>query len=148
MVEKISEAVFEGTGSYPFVVNAAEGSAAEQSREMTGGAGANVVFECVGTEDAMREASGALGRCGRLIFIGYSPYSLTVHPIQLVVFELKAMDPVGATLNDLHEAADLVERNVVRTFVDQTLPLEQLESGLNALERGELVGRAVLVPGA
>jgi D-arabinose 1-dehydrogenase-like Zn-dependent alcohol dehydrogenase len=96
----------------------------------------------------MREASGALGRRGGLIFIGYPPYSLTVHPIQLVVFEQKAMDSVGATLNDLYEAADLVERNVVRTVVDQTLPLEQLESGLNALERGELVGRAVLVPGA
>jgi hypothetical protein len=36
---------------------------------------------------------------------------------------------------------------VVRTVIDRRLPLEQFQSGLNALERGELVGRAVLVPG-
>ena len=70
-----------------------------------------------------------------------------MHPIQLVVFEQKVMGSVGATPNDLYEVVDLVERGVVRTVVDRTLPLERFESGLNALERGELVGRAVLVPG-
>src|SRR5919107_1524302 len=110
------------------------------------GAGADVVYECVGTEESMKEAAAALGRRGRLVFVGYSPDSFIVHPIQLVVFEQTVMGVVGATLNDLYEAVNLVERGVVRTVVDRTLPLEQLESGLNALERGELVGRAVLVP--
>ena len=128
------------------VANATDEPAAERIREITGGAGADVVFECVGTEESMREASSALGRRGRLVFIGYSPDSFTVHPIQLVVFEQKVMGSVGATLEDLYEAVDLVERGVVRTVIDRTLPLEQFESGLNALERGELVGRAVLVP--
>ena len=94
----------------------------------------------------MNEASAALGRRGRLVFIGYSPDSFTIHPIQLVVFEQRVVGAVGATLNELHEAVDLVTRGVVRTVVDRTLPLEQFEAGLSALERGELVGRAVLVP--
>jgi propanol-preferring alcohol dehydrogenase len=127
-------------------VNAAEENAAERIRGITEDAGADVVFECVGTEESMQEASAALGRCGRLVFVGYSPDSFTVHPIQLVVFEQKVMGSVGATLNELREAVNLVERGVVRTVIDRTLPLEQFESGLNALERGELVGRAVLVP--
>ena len=63
-----------------------------------------------------------------------------MHPIQLVVFEQKMMGAVGATLYELYEAVDLVERGVVRTIVDRALPLEQLGSGLNTLERGELVG--------
>jgi propanol-preferring alcohol dehydrogenase len=127
-------------------VNAAEENAAERIRGITEDAGADVVFECVGTEESMQEASAALGRCGRLVFVGYSPDSFTVHPIQLVVFEQKVMGSVGATLNELREAVNLVERGVVRTVIDRTLPLEQFESGLNALERSELVGRAVLVP--
>ena len=127
-------------------VNASEEAASERIRRITGGAGADVVYECVGTEESMKEASAALGRRGRLVFVGYSPDSFTVHPIQLVVFEQTVMGAVGATLNDLYKAVDLVERGVVRTVVDRTLPLEQFESGLNALERGELVGRAVLVP--
>jgi propanol-preferring alcohol dehydrogenase len=130
-----------------FVVNAAEGPTAERIHEITGGMGADVVFECVGTEESMNQASAALGRRGRLVFIGYSPDSFTVHPIQLIVFEQKIFGSVGATLNELYEAVDLVARGVVRTVLDRTLPLEQFESGLSALERGELVGRAVLVPG-
>src|SRR5919202_59942 len=131
-----------------FAVNAAGEPVAERIREITEGAGADVVFECVGTEESMKEASGALGRRGRLVFIGYSPDSFTVHPIQLVVFEQKVFGSVGATLNDLYEAVSLVERGVVSTIVDRTLPLEQFEMGLDALERGELIGRAVLMPGA
>lgn len=131
-----------------FTINAAEESVAERLREITGGAGADVVFECVGTEETMREASAALGRRGKLVFVGYSPDSFSVHPIQLVVFEQKVLGSVGATLQDLHEAVDLVARGAVRTVVDRTLSLEEFESGLSALEHGELVGRAVLVPGA
>jgi propanol-preferring alcohol dehydrogenase len=140
---KLNKALEIGAES---AVNASEGSVAESIREITEGAGAAVVFECVGTEESMKEASAALGRRGKLVFVGYSPDSFTVHPIQLVVFEQKVMGSVGATLNELYEAVDLVERGVVRTVIDRTLPLEQFESGLRALESGELVGRAVLVP--
>ena len=128
-------------------VNARESTVAERLRELTGGAGADIIFECVGTAETMEQASKALGRRGRLVFIGYSLDSFTVHPIQLVVFEQQVLGSVGATLHDLYEAVDLVARGVVRTVVDRTLPLEQFEDGLNALERGELVGRAVLIPG-
>ncbi len=143
--EKLERALQLGA---EFAVNAAEASASERIRQITEEAGADVVFECVGTEETMREASSALGRRGRLVFVGYSPDSFTVHPIQLVVFEQKVLGSVGATLQDLHEAVDLVARGVVRTVVDRTLPLERFEEGLGALESGELVGRAVLVPGA
>jgi propanol-preferring alcohol dehydrogenase len=127
-------------------VEAASGDPAVQIRALTGGAGADVIFECVGTAETMRAASAALGRRGRLVFVGYSADSFTVHPIQLVVFEQRVLGSVGATLSDLHEAVDLVARGVVRTVVDRTLPLERFQDGLDALARGELVGRAVLVP--
>ena len=129
-----------------FTVDASAGNAAEQIREITGGAGADVIFECVGTADTMRESSAALGRRGRLVFIGYSEASFTVHPIQLVVFEQKVLGSVGATLDDLYEAVDLVARGVVRTVVDRILPLDAFQDGLGAMEQGELIGRAVLVP--
>ena len=128
-------------------LDASTGNVAAHIRELTGGAGADVVFECVGTTETMTAASAALGRRGRLVFIGYSADAFTVHPIQLVVFEQQVLGSVGATLQDLHDAISLVERGVVRTVVDRTLPLEQFQRGLDALARGELVGRAVLVPG-
>jgi propanol-preferring alcohol dehydrogenase len=128
------------------IVNAAQETVSEQIREVTGGAGADIIFECVGTQDSMTQAAAALARRGRLVFIGYSTDSFTIHPIQLIVFEQQVLGSVGATLSDLHEAVDLVARGVVRTIVDRVLPLEEWEAGLSALEQGELVGRAVLMP--
>lgn len=127
------------------VVNAAEGKAGEQIRQITGGAGADVVFECVGTAETMKESSAALGRHGRLVFIGYSEDSFQVHPIQLVVFEQQVMGSVGATLEDLYEAVDLVARGVVRPLVEHTLPLERFQEGLDEMEQGKALGKTVLV---
>jgi propanol-preferring alcohol dehydrogenase len=128
-------------------VDATAEPVADRIRAITGGRGADVIFECVGTAESMSTSSAALGRRGRLVFVGYSPDSFTVHPIQLVVFEQRVLGSVGATLQDLHQAVDLVARGVVRTVVDRTLPLDRFQEGLDALERGELVGRAVLIPG-
>ncbi|MEM1125979.1 MAG: zinc-binding dehydrogenase [Bacteroidota bacterium] len=128
------------------VVNAAETEAAAQIRALTNGQGADVVFECVGTAETMKEASAALGRKGRLIFIGYSEASFEVHPIQLVVFEQQVMGSVGATLDDLYTAVDLAARGIVKPLVDRTLPLERFEEGLQAMQDGTLIGKAVLVP--
>lgn len=130
-----------------FVVDATDPTTvAARIRELTGGQGADVVFECVGSAESMPIASASLGRRGRLVFIGYSTASFTVHPIQLVVFEQQVMGSVGATLQDLYESVDLVARGVVRTVVDRTLPLDEFQRGIDALDSGELVGRAVLVP--
>jgi alcohol dehydrogenase, propanol-preferring len=127
-------------------VDAGAGPEGERIREITDGAGADVIFECVGSAESMAQASAALGRRGRLVFIGYSTDSFTVHPIQLVVFEQRVMGVVGATLQDLYDAVDLVARGVVRTIVDRTLPLARFQEGMDAMARGELVGKAVLLP--
>lgn len=53
---------------------------------------------------------------------------------------------VGNTLHELVRAIDLVARGKIVTIVDRTLPLDEFQKGLDALARGELVGRAVLRP--
>ncbi len=126
-------------------IDASTGEAAERVQEITSG-GADVVFECVGTEETMTQASAALGRRGRLVFIGYSQDSFSVHPIQLIVFEQRVLGSVGATLEDLHQALDLVERGVIQTVIDRTLPLAEFSRGLHALEEGRVVGKVVLLP--
>ena len=88
----------------------------------------------------------ALAKRGRLIFIGYSEDNFTVHPIQLVITEASVGGSVGNTLHELVRAIDLVARGKIVTVVDRTLPLDEFQKGLDALARGELVGRAVLRP--
>lgn len=128
------------------VLNARDGRVAERVRELTRGHGADVVFELVARKDTMAASTAALAKRGRLVFIGYSEDSYTVHPIQLVITEASVTGSVGNTLGELMRAVDLVARGKVATVVDRTLPLERFQDGLDALARGELIGRAVLQP--
>jgi len=115
-------------------------------RALTGGGGADVVFELVATRETMGWSLAALGKRGRLVFVGYSEDALQVHPIQLVIGEQVVTASVGCTLAELRQAVDLVAQGRVRTVVDRTLPLERFQEGVDALAAGALVGRAVLVP--
>jgi len=129
------------------VVNAREepdvGSAV---RRLTGGRGADVVFELVATRDTMAHATAMLAKRGRLVFVGYSEDDYHVHPIQLVINEATVSGSVGNTMEELREAIALVADGKVRTLVDRTIPLSQWEDGLTALREGRLLGRVVLEP--
>jgi len=128
------------------VLSATEGPVAERVREITRGHGADVVFELVATKETMAASTAALAKRGRLVFIGYSEDSYVVHPIQLVITEASVTGAVGNTLGELVKAVDLVARGKIRTVVDRVLPLADFQKGIDALQAGKLVGRAVLKP--
>jgi D-arabinose 1-dehydrogenase-like Zn-dependent alcohol dehydrogenase len=128
------------------VINATDGKVAERVREITHGAGADVIFELVATKETMAACTQSIAKRGRLVFIGYSEDSYTVHPIQLVITEASVMGSVGNTLVELVRAVDLVARGKVQTVVDRVLPLGEFQKGIDALSRGELIGRVVLKP--
>ena len=127
-------------------LNGNEGKVAERVREITHGHGADVIFEMVGTKETMAASTAAIAKRGRLVFIGYSDDSYTVHPIQLVITEASVTGSVGNTLGELVRAVDLVAEGKIRTVVDRTLPLGEFQKGIDALQKGELIGRAVLKP--
>ena len=127
-------------------LNSNDGKVAERVREITHGHGADVIFELVATKDSMAACTQALAKRGRLVFIGYSEDSYTVHPIQLVITEASVMGSVGNTLSELVRAVDLVARGKVKTMVDRVLPMAEFQKGVDALAKGELIGRAVLTP--
>ena len=117
-------------------LSAREGKVAERVREITGGRGADVVFELVATRETMAASTGALAKRGRLVFIGYSEDSFTVHPIQLVITEASVTGAVGKTLDELVRAVDLVGRGRIQTVVDRVIPLGEFQKGIDALAAG------------
>lgn len=128
------------------VVNAGAEEVGTRIREITGGEGADVIFELVATHETMTHSVRALAKRGRLVFIGYSEDSLTIHPIQLVINEAIVTGSVGNTLDELYQAVRMVSEGQIKTVVDRTLPLADFQKGIDALGRGELIGRAVLKP--
>jgi propanol-preferring alcohol dehydrogenase len=128
------------------VIRAGVEDVAARVRALTGGRGADVVFELVAIRETMGWSLGALAKRGRLVFVGYSEDRLDVHPIQLVVGEQEITASVGNTLAELHLAVELVASGRVRTVVARTLPLERFQEGVDALAARRLIGRAVLAP--
>ncbi len=115
-------------------------------RDLTGGRGADVVFELVATAATMQQSTNMLAKRGRLVFVGYSEDAYTVHPIQLVINEAVVTAGVGNTLDELKEAVQLVADGKVATVVDRTLPLDQWGEGMDSLRSGSVSGRVVLEP--
>jgi propanol-preferring alcohol dehydrogenase len=93
----------------------------------------------------MGEAMNALRRRGRLVFVGYSADHLVVSPLQLVIGEITVTASVGNTLEELLQAVDLAAAGRIQAVVDRRICLEELPTTLEALQRGEIVGRAVVV---
>jgi propanol-preferring alcohol dehydrogenase len=120
--------------------------AEEAVTALTGDQGADVVFELVGSPETMPRAVELLGRHGRLVFVGYTGATLEISPLALVVPEQQIRTSVGNTLAELETAVDLAGRNLVQPVLHGVRPLEEVNEGLEALRRGEVVGRLVIQP--
>jgi D-arabinose 1-dehydrogenase-like Zn-dependent alcohol dehydrogenase len=99
--------------------------------------------------DACVGWAGALGRRGRLVMIGYhagDEHELRYHPIPMIVYEQTILGSVGATLEDLKEAVQLVVDGQVKTVVDCTLPLSDFQQGLDKIKNCSSVGKIVCIP--
>ncbi|HYH25014.1 MAG TPA: alcohol dehydrogenase catalytic domain-containing protein [Blastococcus sp.] len=114
-------------------------------RKATDGAGADVVFELVGTRETGAAALASLGKGGTLVYVGYSFDTVEITPLSLVVPEQRIVTSVGNRRSELVAALDLAARGRLRTSVTE-YPLEQASTALADLRAGRVVGRAVLVP--
>jgi alcohol dehydrogenase, propanol-preferring len=133
------------------VVDATDTSTVSSSvRSITGGLGADIIFECVGSKSTIDQClgwTGALGKRGRLVFIGYQKgdeNSIHIHPIPLIVNEQKILGSVGATLKDLEEAISYVENGVVTPVIDSCIPLSEFQSGLDRMKYCKCIGKIVI----
>ncbi|CAE8586685.1 unnamed protein product [Polarella glacialis] len=121
-------------------------------RAATGGAGCDIIFECVGrreTMDACVGWAGALGKRGRLVMVGYTAgdaHEFRYHPIPMVVYEQRVLGSVGASLGDLKEAVELVASGAVSTVVDSVIPLADFQQGLDKIKACDCLGKVVCLP--
>lgn len=127
-------------------VSAVGGDIAARVHSLTGGRGADVVFELVGTAETMANSVNILAKRGRLVLIGYSEDLFTAVTVLLVIKEAVVTASVGATLDELKETVDLAARGVIKAVVDREYPLEGVNEALEDLRAGRIIGRAVLKP--
>jgi alcohol dehydrogenase, propanol-preferring len=128
------------------IVEAGQEDVAAAIRRITGGEGVDAAFELVGIEATIQNSLKALGKRGRLIFIGYSRDNLTVSPLQLVIGEQQIRASVGNTLQELVDVVRLAQRGKIKAVVSDVCALEEVNEMLDRLAHGQILGRAVFRP--
>ena len=126
-------------------VNAATEDVAAAIREATGGVGADVVFELVGTRETSAAALASLGKRGTLVYVGYSFDRVEINPLALVVPEQRIVTSVGNRRSELVDALDLAARGRLVTRMTR-YQLADAGQVLEDLRAGRVLGRAVLTP--
>lgn len=120
----------------------------ERILDLSGGRGIEAVADFVGKPQTQMLGLDILKATGRFVAVGYNP----VDPFQvnsqfLVSRELEIYGSRSCGRKDLQETIDLVSSAKVKPFVGERYPLAEANVALDKLERGDLVGRMVLVPG-
>ena len=118
---------------------------ADAVRELTNGAGADVVFDFVGTDATHALGLQMLARRGLYSIVGYGGTSRTRRSASSPARPSIAGNLVGNWIDlwELLAAPRSRRRSTLRT---ETHPLEDVNDVLDKLREGEVTGRAVLVP--
>jgi NAD+-dependent secondary alcohol dehydrogenase Adh1 len=121
-----------------------EADVAGAVRELTGGTGAQVVLDVVGSQGTHDLGLELLSRGGVLSLIGYGG-RIDVDSVHLVTNERLVAGNLVGTWIDLWELLQLHARGDV-VLRSETHPLDAVNEVLARLREGEITGRAVLVP--
>jgi NADPH2:quinone reductase len=122
-------------------------------RALTGGSGANVVYDCIGGE-ASEPLIRALAWQGRFLVVGFAAGEIPKIPLNLLLLrgaeltgvfwgESVRRDPAGHRANML-QLLDWVAAGRLSPRIHATYPLERIVEALGVLERREATGKVVL----
>jgi alcohol dehydrogenase, propanol-preferring len=120
------------------------GSLPTRVRELTGGRGADVFFELVGTTQSMTAGVRCLAKGGRFVSTGYTDQPLSVHPIEFILSETSLVSTVAATRQDLAHALQLAVSGVMTVPVAGRVALDGVAEALGALRKRAVLGRQII----
>jgi len=137
-----SNVLEQGAGA--FIVSNDEGFAAAVHRA-TNGRGADVVIDIVASASTMAESISCLGLGGRLVLIGYQQTEpLRASTPDIVFREIEIYGSHWATMSDLIEVVDMIDRRVISPIIIRQYQLEEAPKALDLLASGGGPGRSVL----
>jgi alcohol dehydrogenase, propanol-preferring len=121
-------------------------TAVAQIRDLTGGRGADVVLDCVGTDATMALGAAAVRMLGDLTIVGIAGGTLSVSFFRLP-YEASVQTVYWGSRPELAEVLVLAAQGALRPQLTP-FPLDRAADAYRQLEAGAVEGRAVVVPGA
>lgn len=122
----------------------ADGVQVQAVRDLTGGAGAEVVLDFVAEQGAEQDGFAMTARAGSYFVIGYGG---TVHipTLDIISTERNIIGNIVGTYTELEELMVLAQAGKV-TLHTRTYPLDAALDAIHDLDTGQVRGRAILVP--
>ncbi len=130
-------------------VNGGREHVQEAVSRITGGRGVDVAFEALGRPETVLQAFNCTRDGGRLVVVGIAP-GRTAVPIEITRLVRRAIRVTGSygarVRSDMPALLRLVETGAVapQRTVTRRYTLDQAPEAYGALDRGEIVGRAIV----
>ena len=122
----------------------ADGGQVDAVKDLTGGAGAEVVLDFVAEQGAEQDGFAMTGRAGSYYVIGYGG-TVNIPTMDIISTERNIVGNIVGSYNDLRELMVLAQAGKV-TLHTKTYPLEAAVEAIGDLDAGRVRGRAILVP--
>jgi acryloyl-coenzyme A reductase len=119
---------------------------AAEVRRLTGGDGAQVAIEIVGSA-TFGQTLKAMAPGGRVVVVGnLESGTIELNPGLVIVKELEILGAYATTAGELETALGLTHAGKLSPFVSEVLPLGDAAKAHTRLENREVAGRLVLCP--
>jgi alcohol dehydrogenase, propanol-preferring len=113
--------------------------------QITGGNGVNVVIDCVGTEETIKNSVGILGKGGVLVMVGLFGGQINMPLVSAVLNEYQVICSLWGNYNELREVIELAKNQKIKHSI-HSFPLIEINKAIDSLRSGNIEGRAVIVP--
>lgn len=117
-------------------------------KDLTGGHGVNAAFDFVGSDATLALAVESTRALGKVSHIGLAGGTARMKVLQNTRFEVQFEATLWGTIKELREVIALAEGGRLTLIPTELAPLEQINDVYARLKRGEVQGRAVIVPAA
>ncbi|MCX5279213.1 NAD(P)-dependent alcohol dehydrogenase [Streptomyces sp. NBC_00198] len=135
-------ALARAVGAHEAVLS--DAGAAAKVRELTGGLGAQAVFDFVGAEPTVRTAGAVAAVEGDISIVGIGGGALPVG-FGSLPFEVSVAAPYWGSRGELIEVLDLARAGAVSVHTE-TYALDEAPLAYERLHAGKINGRAVILP--
>ena len=125
-------------------VNPNSGDLKRIVREMTNAEGLDIVADCVGTRETIRQGLSLIRPGGKVLVIGYLDEEFAIPSLDLFLHEKEIIGCRGSTKGDLEAVTELVSKGKIVPLVGKHYPLSEIRAAAETLKSGDVIGRIVL----
>ncbi|MGV2984344.1 zinc-dependent alcohol dehydrogenase [Microbacterium sp. AGC85] len=114
----------------------------------TNGLGADLVFDCVGNEPALKSATAVARPGGTIMLVGAATSDIRVSPLTWLSKELTIRASLAHLNHEFHMVMTMMADGSLATapLIDRVIGLDDLEAALNALADGEDAVKVLVDP--